>query len=74
MRQTLTTLLLLISLLSFSQKKELYYLWVNRLIGDQQPDAPEKFTYITQAFYRADSPLMESGLIGPVKLVSIKKK
>ena len=49
-------------------------LWVNRLIGDQQPDALKKYTYTTQAFYRADSPLMQSGLIGPVKFVSLTER
>jgi len=44
-------------------------LWVNRLIGDQQPDATEKYTYTTQAFYQADSPLLPSGLLGPVQIV-----
>jgi len=44
-------------------------LWVNRLIGDQQPDAPKKYTYTTQAFYRANSPLLPSGLIGPVRIM-----
>ncbi|NSW95206.1 MAG: glycoside hydrolase, partial [Bacteroidales bacterium] len=47
-------------------------LWVNRLIGDQQPDITEKLTYTTMAFYRADSPLMPSGLLGPVKIVRFK--
>jgi hypothetical protein len=46
-------------------------LWVNRLIGDQQPDAPETYTYTTQAFYQADSPLLPSGLLGPVRVVSV---
>ena len=46
-------------------------LWVNRLIGDQQPDTAKKYTYTTQAFYRADSPLMPSGLIGPVQVISL---
>ena len=41
--------------------------WPNRLIGDAQPGA-EKHTYTTMPFYRADSPLTPSGLIGPVKL------
>jgi hypothetical protein len=45
-------------------------LWVNRLIGDQQPGAAEKHTYTTQAFYQADSPLLPSGLLGPVQIVS----
>ena len=44
-------------------------LWVNRLIGDQQPDAGEKITYTTMRFYGADSPLLPSGLLGPVRLV-----
>jgi hypothetical protein len=44
-------------------------LWVNRLIGDQQPDAAKKFTYTTQPFYRADSPLLPSGLLGPVRIL-----
>jgi hypothetical protein len=44
-------------------------LWVNRLIGDQQPDAATKYTYTSQQFYRADSPLLPSGLIGPVRVI-----
>ena len=44
-------------------------LWVNRLIGDQQPDVTKKYTYTTQQFYRADSPLLPSGLLGPVRLI-----
>jgi hypothetical protein len=47
-------------------------LWVNRLIGDAQPDAARKYTYTTQPFYRADSPLLPSGLLGPVRIVRIK--
>ena len=43
-------------------------LWVNRLIGDQQPGAA-KYTYTTQAFYQADSPLIPSGLLGQVRIV-----
>ncbi len=49
-------------------------LWVNRLIGDQQPDIAKKYTYTTQAFYRADSPLLPSGLLGPVQIVSLSMK
>ena len=40
-------------------------LWVNRLIGDQQPDA-KQVTFTTFNPYKADSPLLESGLLGPV--------
>ncbi|MFZ2340767.1 MAG: glycosyl hydrolase [Bacteroidales bacterium] len=48
-------------------------LWVNRLIGDQQPDVKEKLTYTTQAFYQAGSPLLPSGLMGPVKILGKTK-
>jgi len=46
--------------------------WVNRLIGDQQPGAT-KIAYTAQQPYRADSPLLPSGLLGPVKVVSVTK-
>jgi hypothetical protein len=46
-------------------------LWVNRLIGDQQPGVTDPVTYTTQAFYQADSPLLPSGLMGPVNVVSL---
>jgi len=45
-------------------------LWVNRLIGDMQPDVTNKMTYTTMEFYQAESPLQTSGLLGPVKIVS----
>jgi hypothetical protein len=44
-------------------------LWVNRLIGDQQPDATKKYTYTNMRFYSADSTLLPSGLLGPVQIV-----
>ena len=44
-------------------------LWVNRLIGDKQPGATKKYTYTAVEFYGADSPLLPSGLIGPVRVV-----
>ncbi len=46
-------------------------LWVNRLIGDAQPDAEAKFTFTVIPTYRADAPLRESGLLGPVTLRTI---
>jgi len=46
-------------------------LWVNRLIGDQQTNAVKKYTYTTQAFYRANSPLLPSGLLGPVQIIQL---
>jgi hypothetical protein len=48
-------------------------LWVNRLIGDQQPGAKQKYTFTTQAFYRADAPLLPSGLLGPVRVVQVTR-
>ena len=48
-------------------------LWVNRLIGDAQPGANSKITYTTIPFYNAASPLSPSGLLGPVKVVSISE-
>jgi hypothetical protein len=47
-------------------------LWVNRLIGDQQPDVTKKYTYTAQQFYRVDSPLLPSGLQGPVLFVRVE--
>jgi hypothetical protein len=49
-------------------------LWVNRIVGDQQPGATEKFTYTSQRFYRANSPLLPSGLLGPVQIVRQAKQ
>jgi hypothetical protein len=46
-------------------------LWVNRLIGDQQEGVTKKYTYTAQQFYRADSPLLPSGLIGPVHVIRV---
>jgi alpha-L-rhamnosidase len=42
-------------------------LWVNRLVGDAQPNA-KKVTYTSMPTYRTDAPLRPSGLIGPVTL------
>ena len=39
--------------------------WVNRLIGDLQPNA-KNYTFTTVKPYKADSPLLKSGLLGPV--------
>ncbi|MCL4483744.1 MAG: glycoside hydrolase, partial [Bacteroidetes bacterium] len=47
-------------------------LWVNRLIGDQQPGIEKKYTYTTMAFYKAGSPLLPSGLLGPVRILSAR--
>ena len=46
-------------------------LWVNRLIGDQQSSVAKKISYTTMPFYQANSPLQPSGLLGPVKIISV---
>jgi hypothetical protein len=47
-------------------------LWVNRLIGDKQPGVAKTYTYTAVEFYTADSPLVPSGLIGPVRVVRVE--
>ncbi|CAN5513399.1 hypothetical protein BH10BAC2_BH10BAC2_41450 [soil metagenome] len=49
-------------------------LWVNRLIGDAQPNVTNKITYTTMPFYQANSPLQLSGLLGPVQIISVDRK
>jgi hypothetical protein len=48
--------------------------WVNRLIGDQQPGTLTRYTYTTQPFYQQNSPLLPSGLLGPVRIVRIESE
>ncbi len=43
-------------------------LWVNRLVGDKQPGAVA-VAFAPQSPYTANSPLMPSGLIGPVRIL-----
>jgi alpha-L-rhamnosidase len=43
-------------------------LWVNRLIGDAQPDVKTKTTFTSMPFYRGQEPLLPSGLMGEVKV------
>lgn len=42
--------------------------WVNRLIGDAQPQVNEKITFTTMPFYQGNEPLLTSGLLGPVNI------
>ena len=44
--------------------------WVNRLIGDDGLPSSQRFTSTTRSFYSANSPLIPSGLFGPVTLVA----
>ena len=45
-------------------------LWPNRLIGDEQPGVKQRITYTTWPFYKASDPLLPSGLLGPVQVLS----
>jgi hypothetical protein len=45
--------------------------WVNRLIGDAQPNVT-KTTFTTMPFYGANSPLEPAGLLGEVKVIGVK--
>jgi len=38
--------------------------WVNRIIGDRQPNAAKTYTFTSPKFYKADSKLVPSGLLG----------
>ncbi len=46
-------------------------LWVNRLIGDAQPGAMQKYSFTAIPTYGADAPLRASGLLGPVSIESL---
>ena len=46
-------------------------LWVNRMIGDQQSWSLRKYTFADFTPYKADSPLLSSGLLGPVEVYSM---
>ena len=43
-------------------------LWPNRMIGDLQPGVPKTYTWTDFRPFKADSPLLESGLLGPVTI------
>jgi hypothetical protein len=46
-------------------------LWPNRLIGDKQPGMGRKYAFAIFDPFRADSPLLPSGLLGPVRMVRV---
>lgn len=47
---------------------EVTNLWPNRLIGDER-NPEHRYTYTTFKHYTADSPLLPSGLLGPVRIL-----
>jgi len=49
---------------------EVSNLWVNRLIGDADLPPAKQISWTTLNPYKADSQLMESGLLGPVSIQS----
>jgi hypothetical protein len=46
-------------------------LWVNRIVGDAQPGVSRRFTFLGYPQFSATTRLLESGLLGPVSLVSL---
>ncbi len=48
--------------------------WVNRIIGDLQPDTKQKYTFTVIHPYTAASPLLPSGLLGPVRIYGVSKE
>ncbi len=46
-------------------------LWPNRMIGDLQPGVTTPITFADVKPYKANSPLIDSGLLGPVQIVRI---
>jgi hypothetical protein len=48
-------------------------LWPNRIIGDSRLPPERRYTH-TNIVYTEDTPLWESGLLGPVRLESIEDK
>ena len=40
--------------------------WVNRLVGDKKLPGAKRLAWTTSDLYKEDTPLEESGLLGPV--------
>lgn len=44
--------------------------WANRMVGDAQPDCPQRTTYFSRpGLFKADTPTAPAGLYGPVALI-----
>jgi hypothetical protein len=43
--------------------------WANRIIGDRQPNTTKQYTFTSPRFYKANAPLLPSGLLGPVQII-----
>jgi hypothetical protein len=50
---------------------EVTNLWPNRLIGDAQPGITHHYTWTNIKTFKSSSPLLTSGLLGPVKLTRV---
>jgi hypothetical protein len=46
-------------------------LWTNRVVGDAQPSASRRYTFIGYPQLTKEMPLRESGLLGPVRLHAV---
>jgi hypothetical protein len=49
---------------------EVVNFWPNRIIGDAGPAAGQRFTQTNIRNLKANTPLMESGLMGPVRILA----
>jgi hypothetical protein len=47
-------------------------LWPNRMIGDLQPGVTKTYTFTDFRPFTKDSPLLDSGLLGPVRLEAVQ--
>ena len=48
--------------------------WVNRIVGDRQPNVTKTYSFTSPKFYKADSQLVASGLLGPVRVIRTTKE
>ena len=46
--------------------------WMNRLIGDHRLAPEERIVKTDNNHWKADSPLQKSGLLGPVKILTVE--